>query len=142
LAIIDGMVVRNAEDRFIIPLAHVHESYRPQLRDVQTNVGLGETLMLRGENLPLYRLDHLLGKKSKALAVTEGIAIVVRTQEKPFCVLVDDIVSSQQVVIKKLGNEVSHLKGFSGSAILGDGRPSLILELNELISSQTRRAAA
>jgi len=142
LAIIDGMVVSIGEERYVIPLAHVHESYKPLLKDVQQNVGLGETLLLRGENLPLFKLSHLLGRKKGNAQSTDGIAIVVRTQNKAFSVVVDDIIGSQQVVIKKLGSEMSNIKGFSGSAILGDGRPSLILELNELITNGTRRNAA
>ncbi len=133
LAIIDGMVIRSESDRFIIPLSHVHESVRPAAKDVQKNTGLGEVLMLRGENLPMYRLQSLLGRNGPGKDASECIAIVVRTLEKPFAVLVDDIIGQQQVVIKSLGPEVQHLKGFSGSAILGDGRPSLILEVGELI---------
>ncbi len=38
-----------------------------------------------------------------------------------------------QVVIKKLGTEMQRTHGFGGSAILGDGRPALILELQELV---------
>lgn len=142
LAIIDGMVVRVDNDRYIIPLSHVHESYRPTGTDIQNNAGLGATLLLRGENLPIFSLSTLLGKKTKSKDPTQGIAIVVRTQAKPFSILVDDIVGSQQVVIKKLGQEVAGLKGFGGSAILGDGKPSLILELNELVSPNIRRQAA
>jgi two-component system chemotaxis sensor kinase CheA len=134
LAIIDGMVIRSATERFVIPLAQVHESLRPAKTDIQYNTGFGEVLLLRGENLPLYRLNRLLGVKSGTIREPhDGIAIVVRVSEKPFAVLVDDIIGQTQIVIKRLGMELSHIKGFSGSAILGDGRPALILELPELI---------
>ena len=134
LAIIDGMVVRSGEERYVLPLAHVHESLKPGPNDVQFRSGLGEILILRGENLPLFRLEKLLGLKSsvKTGAPAEGIAIVVRAAGRPFAVIVDDIIGQNQIVIKRLGPEVAHLKGFGGSAILGDGRPSLILELSEL----------
>jgi len=46
--------------------------------------------------------------------------------------MVDEIVGQAQVVIKQLGVEHRHIKGFAGSAILGDGSPALILELEEL----------
>lgn len=148
LAIIDALVVESEQQRFIIPLTHVHESVQAKDEDIQESTLLGEVLMLRGENLPLYRMPQLLGKKlgnEKRL----GIAMVIRNGEKPFCVMVDDILGQHQVVVKKLGNEVSNLKGFSGSAILGDGKPALILELSELAqvirptdSNAKRRTAA
>jgi two-component system chemotaxis sensor kinase CheA len=134
LAIIDGMVVKSRNDRFIIPLAHVHESLRPRPDDIQFNTGFGEVLLLRGENLPLYRLSRLIGEKSTGGKDTkDGIAIIVRATNQPFAVFVDDIVGQTQIVIKQLGRELAYLKGFSGSAILGDGRPALILELPDLI---------
>lgn len=133
LAIIDGMVVRDGEERFVIPLAQVHESVQPRKEDVQYNVGLSETLILRKECLPLVRLSGVLGKKSMRPA-HECIAIVIRTTGKPFAILVDDIIGQFQIVVKKLGPELARWKVFSGSAILGDGRPALILEPAEVAS--------
>ncbi len=134
LAIIDGMIVKTAQDRFVIPLSHVHESVRPAPEDVHYVSGMGDIYTLRGENFPLYRLSKLLNPSSVVPSHWDGIAIVVRTQAQPFAVLVDDIIGQQQVVIKQLGAEHQANRGFSGSAILGDGRPSLILELPDLVN--------
>lgn len=142
LAIIDGMVVTTDGARYVIPLAHVHESVRPAKEDLHFVTGMGEVYSLRGENLPIYRLSSLLGSRAKPRAPTDCIAIVVRTLKHPFAVLVDDILNQTQVVIKKLGAEHSRLVGFSGSAILGDGKPALILELAELIATQNRRGSS
>jgi two-component system chemotaxis sensor kinase CheA len=133
LAIIEGMTVQLANERYVVPLSHVHESVRPTASDVKFTSGAGEILLLRGENLPLYRLSALLQKPAEK-PTEDCIAIVVRLGKQPFAVLVDDILGHQQVVIKKLGNEVQSLRGFSGSAILGDGRPALILEFAELVN--------
>jgi two-component system chemotaxis sensor kinase CheA len=128
-------------ERYVIPLSHVHESTRPDPADVHFVSGMGEVYSLRGENLPVYRLTELLGKKpATAPAATTSIAIVVRTLGQPFAVLVDDIIGQHQVVIKQLGAEHRGLKGFSGSAIMGDGRAALILELAELVSRHKSNA--
>ncbi len=132
LAIIDGMVIRTGKERFIIPLGHVHETLQASSYQLEYATGVGEVLNLRGENLVVYRLDRMVGQKSQ-VEDGKGIAIVVRTQERPFAVLVDDIIGQSQIVIKQLGTELAHMKGYSGSAILGDGRPALILEVAELI---------
>ncbi|MBS1962306.1 MAG: chemotaxis protein CheA [Bdellovibrionales bacterium] len=142
LAIIDGMVVTAENARYVIPLAHVHESVRPAKEDLHFVTGMGDVFSLRGENLPLYRLSGLLGTKGTPRPAPDCIAIVVRTLKHPFAILVDDILNQTQVVIKKLGAEHSRLVGFSGSAILGDGKPALILELPELLAKQNRTGAA
>ncbi len=142
LAIIDGMIVKAADERYVVPLNHVHESLQPSAEDVHIVSGLGEVLSIRGEQLPLFRLSGMLGRGAKARPATDSIAIVVRTGEKPFSILVDDIVGQQQIVIKQLGSEVMrNMKGVSGGAILGDGRAALILDLVEL-ANRGKTAAA
>ena len=135
LAIIDGMVVKCGDDRFVIPLSHVHETVKPETKDLKFATGVGEILLLRGENLPVVRLSQALGKKKTAKSTLEQIAIIIRTQGNPFAALVDDVIGQHQVVIKKLGSEIQHLRGYSGSAILGDGKPALILELGDLMKN-------
>jgi two-component system chemotaxis sensor kinase CheA len=137
LAIIDALQVISGGERYVIPLAQVHESIRPPKNDLHVAAGLNEIFSLRGEHLPLYRLSGLLGKNTKGPDPWDAIAVVVRSGEHPFAVLVDDIVCQSQVVTKKLGAEHAGLAGFSGSAILGDGRPALILELSELITRKS-----
>ncbi|RYZ77241.1 MAG: chemotaxis protein CheA [Proteobacteria bacterium] len=132
LAIIDGMVIRSITERYIIPLTQVHESLRPASSDIHYVSGLGEVLSLRGENLPLYRLRSILTPNQPVLAANESTVIVCRPEGRPFALMVDDIIGQHQVVVKQLGQEHASLKGFSGSAILGDGRPALILELSEI----------
>lgn len=149
LAIIDGMVVRAGSERFIVPLSHVHETVRLDNNGLQQSSGLGEVLFLREENVPLYRLGRLMGVKpaNENEKEKETCAIVVRTKRNVFSIAIDEIIASSQVVVKQLGKEVANSKGISGSTILGDGRPALILELTELVhqhghlTSSQRRAA-
>jgi len=143
LSIIDGMVVKCMEERFVVPIAQVYESVQPEREDLHYVSGLGEVLSLRGESLPLHRLGPVLGRRQRGAMrdAADSIAIVVRSAKTPFAVLVDDIIGQQQVVIKRLGQEVRHIKGITGGAILGDGRPSLILDLGELISKGIRNSS-
>ena len=136
LAIIDGMVVENKmglkTERFVVPLSHVYESLKPKPGELHVKTGMGEVLQLRGEVLPIYRLSKLLSKPNKN-APTEQIALIFRNHERPYAVMVDDILRQQQIVVKQLGAELKSSKGFSGTAILGDGKPALILEMLELV---------
>lgn len=127
LAIIDGMVVTQENHRFVIPLTHVHETLQPTAAQIQTNSSLGQVLLLRGENLPMVRLGDYFGIGA-SMDVTKMIAMVIRSGPQPFAILVDDIVGQFQVVVKQLGPELQHYKGVSGSTILGDGKPALIIE--------------
>ncbi len=140
LAIIDGMVVSVDNERFVIPVSNVHESIRPKQNDIARVTERGELLNLRGETMPLLRLDKLLGKnQGKKNDPWNAIAIIVRAPERrPFSILVDDILGKQQVVIRPLGEEIRGMGGVAGGAILGDGHAALILDLNAMLD----RAAA
>jgi len=132
LAIVDAMVMNYSEHRFVIPINHVYETLKPDLKMIQSNTNTGDTLMLRGENLPILRLGDFFAIKSHRPAHSM-IAMVIRSGTKAFALLVDDIVGRYQIVIKQLGPDLQHIKGISGSTILGDGKPALILEPQDLI---------
>lgn len=139
MAIIDGMVIRVGTDKYIIPLAQVHESLKPTKEIVHFVTGLGNCLNLRGEVLPLFNIGKTLNRKMDTSSDWDKIAIIIQSSEFNFAVLVDDILHQQQVVIKTLGGEIKNNKGFMGSSILGDGKPSFILDLNELYSSSLKK---
>lgn len=145
LGIIEGMVVRIGNERYIIPMAHVHESVEPEPGQLHFVTGIGDVFHLRGETLPLFRLNRVLRRQTPEKKAEESILIVHRTQDRAFCVLVDEILAQQQVVIKQLGSEIKNRSGISGSAILGDGRPALILDIRDLVikdASAARRATS
>ena len=60
LAIIDGMVVQVAEERYILPTVAVAESLRPHKEDYSTVQGRGEMIMIRGNLIPLVRLHEIV----------------------------------------------------------------------------------
>jgi two-component system chemotaxis sensor kinase CheA len=91
-------------------------------------------MLLRGQTIPLFRLHHLLGRKGSPGEDKTMIGMVIHGSSENFAVLVDDIIGQYQVVIKQLGSELQGIRGFSGSSILGDGKPALILELEELVA--------
>ena len=139
LAIIEAMVTKIGEERYIIPLGQIHESLSPTSDLVHHVNGVGECLKIRGEVIPMFRISTALQRNIKEKPIHEQIAIIVNSEERNFAVLVDDILYQQQVVIKKLGFEIKNQKGFMGSSILGDGRPAFILDLIELFSGTMKK---
>jgi two-component system chemotaxis sensor kinase CheA len=134
LAIIDGMIVQCGDERYVIPITNVHETVQPRKEDVHFVTGKGEMLNLRDGVLPLFKLSSMLRHTNPSKKESwQSIAIIVNSRRTPFAVVVDDIIRQQQIVIKKLGAEIKAQKGLAGSAILGDGKPALILDLNDLM---------
>jgi len=139
LAIIEAMVTRVGDERYIIPLGQVYESLSPTPDIVHHVNGVGHCLKIRGEVIPMFKVSTALQRPVQEKPLEEQIAIIVNSEERNFAILVDDILHQQQVVIKKLGEEIKNQKGFMGSSILGDGRPAFILDIMELFSGAMKK---
>lgn len=135
MAIIDGLVVRVGHDRFILPSTSVQMALRPGKELFTTVHGRGEVMDHRGRILPLYRLHRRFGIPGAVESPSEGIVVIVESNDRVAALLVDEMVSKQEVVIKTLGAFMQGLLGVSGGAILGDGGIALILDPASLLSS-------
>lgn len=140
LAVIDGLLVRVGEERYILPITSIEQSLRPKAQQISTVQNRGEVCMVRGDLLPLFRLHRLFDVKPRNEDPTQALVVIVRDNERQCCLLVDELLGQQQVVIKSLGESVGQVPGVSGGAILGDGNVCLILDVPGLIALSTRPA--
>jgi two-component system chemotaxis sensor kinase CheA len=62
--------------------------------------------------------------------------VVTESAGRPFCLMVDQLLGKQEVVIKSLGETMKHVPGIAGGAILGDGRVGLILDMEGIFGSR------
>jgi two-component system chemotaxis sensor kinase CheA len=135
MAIIDGLVVRVGEDRFILPSTSVQMALRPARDAISTVHGRGEILDLRGRLIPIHRLHRRFNIAHEAKQPWEGIVVILETSGRTSALLVDEMVSKQEVVIKNLGAFMQNLPGVAGGAILGDGNIALILDPASLLNA-------
>ena len=138
LAIIEGLLVGVGEERYVIPTLSVRESFRPLPGMVTQVQGRGEVVSVRGRLTPILRLGRHLNTPHTALDPTQGIIVVVEAGQDSRCLLVDQLIGKQEVVIKSLGEMFRHQTEFAGAAILGDGRVGLILDINALVKLKAR----
>lgn len=137
LAIVDAFLVRLHGERYVVPITQVSETVRIQPGMVNRVAGAGAVFELRGEPLPVMNLEKLLKRADgKAQEQEEFHALIIRAGKgMHYSLLVDEILGQQQVVIKSLGADLAGMRGVSGSTILGDGQPALILDLAELLEN-------
>lgn len=136
LAIIDGLVVGVGPERYIVPLFTVREMFRPQPETIWTVQNRVEMALVRGSLLPVLRLYRLFRVAPRSEDPLESILIVAEVEGQRFCLLVDELIGKQEVVIKALGETFRNVTGISGGAILGDGRVGLILDLDRLFKER------
>jgi len=134
LAITDGMLVRIGAERYIVPMAAIQLSFRPEPAALSTVNGRGEVVLLRDELLPVVRVHRLLGVADAVTDVGDGILVVVGDQDRRTALIVDELLGQHQLVVKSLGGALDGVPGISGAAILGDGRVGLILDVAGLVA--------
>ncbi|WP_304636287.1 MULTISPECIES: chemotaxis protein CheA [Pseudoalteromonas] len=133
LAILDGQLVRIAEHTYIIPLISIIESLQIDISKV-SRVGKDlDVLRLRDEYIPILRLYNIFNHKGAIETLDKTLLVVVESDNQKVGLLVDDLLSQQQVVIKSLEANYQKVDGVSGATILGDGRVSLIVDISGLI---------
>jgi two-component system chemotaxis sensor kinase CheA len=133
LAIIDGLIVGVGEQRYILPTLDVRESFRPKAAMLSTIQERGEVINVRGHLSPLLRLYDHFQVEPRTTDPTEGVVVVVGTERENRCLLVDQLLGKQEVVIKGMGETFQQARGLAGAAILGDGSVGLILDVNAFV---------
>ncbi|MDY6986453.1 MAG: chemotaxis protein CheA [Thermodesulfobacteriota bacterium] len=129
LAIIEGMLVRVGEERYIVPALAILESFRPDRSQYFTVEGKGEMIESRGDLMPLIRLERLFDVKADSTEPWESLVVAVEHEGEKMCLLLDELLGKEEVVIKSLGESLKDVRGIAGGAIMGDGRVGLILDM-------------
>jgi two-component system chemotaxis sensor kinase CheA len=132
LSIINGMIMKLDDERFVIPTTNILRSLSPEPEQITTVEGRGDVLNLRGELISLCRLNRLFDMDVEDRPFEESLIVIVKGGGKKVGLQVDDILGQQEVVIKSLGVAFEELRGVSGAAILGDGNVGLILDTQTL----------
>ncbi len=134
LAIIDGMLVRLGEERFIIATTAIEQALRPTPGQITTVQQRGEVLQVRGRLIPLVQFGQMFGM-SPRLDPCSAMVVIAHSDRGQIGLMVEELIGQQQVVIKSLGEGFRELQGVSGAAILGDGRVGLILDASGIFSA-------
>jgi two-component system chemotaxis sensor kinase CheA len=134
LAIIDGMLVRVGDEKYVIPTIAIQRAFKPNKEDCFTIEGKGEMLKERDQLIPLIRIKDIFGDQNDTSDIWESLVIVVESKEEQRGLLVDELLGKDEYVIKSLGTNLENVEGLAGGAILADGRVGLILDIHGVFS--------
>ena len=129
LAIIDGLLVRVGQARFVLPLANTVECVELTEQDIEKANGK-HLANIRGEIIPYIRLSEYLHIHTERPEREQ--MMVAETEHGRFGFVVDQVLGDHQTVIKNLGRLYRNVQVVSGATILGDGTVALILDLHRL----------
>lgn len=130
LAIIEGLLIRVGDQRYIIPLSAVEECVELTADDERSR---GRNFLnVRGNLVPFMRLRDVF--ESVGEPDEHQKTIIISTGETRVGLVADQIIGNHQTVIKSLSKLHSNVTIFSGATILGDGTAALILDVVQLVA--------
>lgn len=132
LAIIQGLLMKVADEIFAVPLNTVLEIVRLTQNEIYTIQGR-EVIRVRDTVLPLARMTEIVGKSKTTQQSEFSYVVIIGWAEKRIGFLVDSLIGQKEVVIKSLGEYLGDVPGIAGSTILGDGSVILIIDVGQFI---------
>jgi len=135
LSIIDGLLVKVAKDQLIIPLSAVNRIYHVGAEKVVS--ARNDVVELEGVQLPFINLPL---RFSGANNVNDPLHIITVTYgNKLVGLVVNELISEYQAVLKPIDKLLESNELFAGATILGDGKVALVLDTNKLIDYYTNK---
>jgi two-component system chemotaxis sensor kinase CheA len=134
LAIVRALLARVGDETYAIPLAHVSETIE-LVPDVLATVKGREVLLARDEVLPLLRLRELVGLPAyEAPSVIDlEQVIVIDLGDRRAGLVIDELTGQEEIVVKQYDAVRDGMPFFGGATLLGDGTPSLIVDVSSLL---------
>ncbi len=135
LAIIDGLLVRLGNDSFVVPLSSVvgcMEYIRPEEKTEQ------EIVIFHDRQLPFINMRRFFSVDGERPAIEQMVVVSVKDQQTGL--LVDQVLGSNQTVVKPIGKLFRRAQGVSSASILGDGSVALILDIEQIFAESEKAA--
>jgi two-component system chemotaxis sensor kinase CheA len=132
LAIVRALIAAVGPERYALPLTYVAETVEFGTASMTTMQGR-EAMVLRDRVVPLVHLRNLLGVTNETAPPPRRPVIILEMGERRSGIVVDGMISQQEIVVKTFEAPFGTLPVFSGATIMGDGIPALILDAAGLL---------
>lgn len=140
LAIIRSLLFQLPQGIFAAPIENVREIVSIRSKDVISVHGR-DSIEVRGEFIPLIRIDDVFDWHASSLnQVLEGTSepelqsttfsvLILNSGSKSMGMVVGELKGCQDIVVKSLDENFTHIRGLAGASILGDGSVCLLLDI-------------
>ncbi len=138
LSVVRALLVQIAGEPYALPLAHVGSTLRIEPGDIQQLEGR-QHVSHGGRTVSLVSAHQILGRPTPEL---EGALCVVGIgdAEHLYGLIVDRVLGERELVVHRLDARLGKIKDVAAGALMEDGTPALILDVEDLIRSADKLA--
>ncbi|MEQ9176320.1 MAG: chemotaxis protein CheA [Alphaproteobacteria bacterium] len=129
LAVLEGMVIRVANQTMVVPISAIQETLQPRSAAIHAIGSGGWVLKNRSGLVPVIDLGGFFGFRGSVTDIDSHVLLLIESDaNQHYALIVDDIQDQRQVVIKSLETNYQQVQGVAAATILGDGRIALIID--------------
>jgi len=140
LAVFKGILIQARGVELIVPTVMVERVLKVSRQSIRT-VENREVVCVDDENVSLVNLGGLLAITDRPITQTDQIhVVVVHDSEQRIGFVVDEVDGEYELLVKGLGEQLRHVRFFSGASVLGDGRVVPVLDARDLLSAPMESA--
>ncbi len=128
LSIITCLIIRTATRRFALAQQNIDRLIlmKPEQISIIEN---SQVYKLDERLIPLFDLADILEINLNDKCQIKKYVAVVKSEQQYYGLVIDEIINTEEIVIKPLGNHFLGINWFSGATIMGDGEAILILDI-------------
>ena len=133
LAVTQALLVKAHNETFAIPLGAVTQILRLEREEIE-RVGQEPVVRVGGQIYPMLHLGQVLNLEQPADETVQRLPVLIlSTGAKQVALVVDQLLTGREIVIKTLGNHLRRVHGVMGATLMGDGSVVLILNPTDLV---------
>ncbi|RYZ09822.1 MAG: response regulator [Myxococcales bacterium] len=140
-SVMRAVVAEVAGEAYAFPLLRIERILRVAAADVETLAAV-QYFVLEGENVSLVRASQLLGFASEQPSDSEVCVVVIGDRTRRYGLAVDRFLGEHDLVVRPLDSRLGKVQDIAAAAILVDGTPALILDVDDLMRSIEKLAQA
>jgi len=142
LSVAQVVLVRSGNKVFAVPTVMIEQVQKLKQKDLDSAYQAGK-VEWAGRDYPLHFLSKLVGDTEHiALSHIYTPIILMRSGAYRTALHVDEIIGNQEVVMKPMGTQLSHVPGMIGASVLGDGAIVLVINAVQLANREVFAAGA
>ena len=135
LSVMNGTIVDINGGRYIIPTLFIKQFLKPDAAQWVNVKNKKSMVRVRDELVQVIHADKIFGKEYTRDEEDESMVVIVEVEQKFKAIPVRSVIGRQEIVAKPLDREFGRLDYASGASILGDGKISLILDVEAIFNS-------
>ena len=112
-----------------MPISSIKQQFKCKKEEIFIDPDGNEMISIRGEFYNVIKLHEFFNLETEITHIEDGIMIMIEDADRTICVLADELIGEQQVVVKTLPKFINKIKGISGCTLIGNGDISLIIDV-------------